>query len=119
MKLFLDDIRPCPRGYIKIDNYQDCIEFLLKNRNKIDTISLDHDLGEIKTGYDVCKWIVANEYYDNLQEIIIHSANPVGTKNMLQLLDKYCPDHIKLFYIDISKNYNEFYRIKENYMERD
>ena len=43
-------------------------------------------LGENKnTGYDVVKWIEKQVYTNNYSppEMIVHSANPVGCKNML------------------------------------
>lgn len=55
MKLFLDDYRSCPKGRIKVSTYKGCID-ILKN-NRIEELSLDHDLGEAKTGYDVICWI--------------------------------------------------------------
>lgn len=50
-------------------------------------IDLDHDLGEEKTGYDVCKYIVENEI--EIIAFAIHSMNCVGTNNMRQLLTHY------------------------------
>ena len=110
MKLFLDDIRTIPRGYEGVRSYADCIRFLNNNKGKIDTISLDHDLGEIKNGYDVCKWIVENEYYDGLNTIILHSANPVGIKNMVQLLDRYLPENIEIYYLTLDREIEKVYR---------
>ncbi len=105
MKLFLDDIRTVPDGFVGATGYSECIRILEQNKGKIDTISLDHDLGEIRNGYSVCKWIVENEYYDGLKTIIIHSANPVGVKNMIQLLDRYAPKEIDILYLSLDKEY--------------
>lgn len=110
MKLFLDDIRSIPRGFEGVRGYSDCIRYLSQNKGKITEISLDHDLGEIRNGYDVCKWIAENEYYEGLERIIIHSANPVGVKNMLQLLDRYCPKNIELLYLDVNREYVKYFR---------
>lgn len=56
-------------------------------------MSLDHDLGDMLTGMDFVKWFVE---YDMEHNIIpkgftfaIHSANPVGAKNMQEYLDNY------------------------------
>lgn len=110
MKLYLDDIRSIPIGYEGVRGYHECINFLEKNKGNITALSLDHDLGELRTGYDVCKWLVENEYYDGIEQIIIHSANPVGVKNMLQLLDRYMPKNVELLYLDSKKEYVKYYR---------
>ena len=89
--LYVDDIRtPAYYKQLKEDvtivrNYKDAI-FALKN-NYYDYVSLDHDLGEKKTGYDITKYIVENNI--NIGVIIIHSANVVGKYNMKQLLQHY------------------------------
>ncbi len=53
MKIWLDDIRPPPRGYIWVNCSHQAIE-LLKSE-ECAHLSLDHDLGndEKGTGYDV------------------------------------------------------------------
>ena len=70
-----------------IDDRENAItEIVEKYKNEILYISFDHDLGEIKTGYDIAKYLVENEikaYYN------IHSANPVGRFNIEQLLQHY------------------------------
>ena len=54
--------------------------------NIVDVISLDHDLGEdTPTGYDVLKMLEQMAHEEDRRvpfEILIHSANPVGRKNM-------------------------------------
>ena len=95
MKLFVDDLRNCPNQYIQAYNYEEAIKILENNKGNIDEISLDHDLGDVKSGYDICKWLVENEYW-TMDKIIIHTANPVGAKNMFQLLDRYAPKNINI-----------------------
>lgn len=110
MKVFLDDIRAIPARYEGVRGYDECIRFLIQNKGNVEIISLDHDLGEMKTGYDVCKWIVENEYYEGLKQVILHSANPVGVKNMIQLLDHYLPDEIEILYLNLNKEYEKVHR---------
>lgn len=110
MKIFLDDIRTIPGGYTGARGYEECIRLLLQNKGNVDTISLDHDLGELRTGYSVCQWIVENEYYDGVKTIILHSANPVGIKNMIQLLDRYLPEEIEILYMNLNREYEKVYR---------
>lgn len=89
--LWIDDIRHIPNNYINEYNtviarsYNEAIKEL--HRFRYDIICLDHDLGEEKTGYDVCKYIVENDIY--CSEFRIHTSNPVGRQNMTQLLSRY------------------------------
>jgi len=60
-------------------NYQEAVDHL-KN-DVYDVIFLDHDLGVGKTGYDVALWMKEN--IENPPDVIIHSMNPIGAKNIL------------------------------------
>lgn len=88
--LWIDDIRPVPEEYLEpyhiivARSYEEAIEKLLEFN--YDCICLDHDLGEQKTGYDVCKYIIENNI--KCDEYRIHTKNPVGRDNMYQLLYK-------------------------------
>jgi len=84
IKVFLDDVRKEPVGWVRAHTAQDAIEWL--QEREVSHISLDHDLGseEAGTGYDVLKWIereVAMAGYEP-PHMTIHSANPVGRKRM-------------------------------------
>jgi hypothetical protein len=90
LKIWLDDVRPAPKGYLHAWNYESAIyliEHLSCLENGIELISFDHDLGENKSGYDVAKYIVENNIKINRYKV--HSANPVGRFNIEQLLDHY------------------------------
>lgn len=50
-------------------------------------ISFDHDLGGEKTGYDFAKYIVANDIH--IEGFECHSFNPVGRKNIEDLMTHY------------------------------
>ena len=50
-------------------------------------LDLDHDLGPGKSGYDVCKYVVGNEI-SRIAGYKVHSMNPVGRDNMIQLMDR-------------------------------
>ena len=60
-------------------------DYMSENETLI--LDLDHDLGETENGYDVCKWMVENEF--PICYFHIHSMNPVGSANMRQLLTHY------------------------------
>lgn len=89
--LYVDDIR-FPKYFYQIGarvtiarTYNKAIECIANN--SYDIISLDHDLAEDKTGYDIAKYIVENQL--KIGKVAIHSANPVGRDNIKQLLTHY------------------------------
>jgi len=90
MKLYIDDLRPCPNGYVLARTYAEALDQL--RSNTFDEISLDHDLGEEKTGYDILCWIewqvftLAPDDFANTV-LKVHSANPVGRQRMLQVIE--------------------------------
>ena len=76
---------------IHFKNALDTIEWLGKHhydtQNKI-FIDLDHDLGCIDfTGYTICKFIVENQI--PISAYAVHTMNPVGAHNMVQLMIRY------------------------------
>lgn len=93
--LYVDDLRtPCGIDdddciLIIARNYNEAISILEKFRGRgIEfLVDLDHDLGEEKSGYDICKFIVENNI--PLKGYRLHTMNPVGRYNMDQLLSRY------------------------------
>ncbi|MDO4190006.1 MAG: hypothetical protein Q4D29_13560 [Lachnospiraceae bacterium] len=65
-----------------INTIQHCVE-----QNVPFMLDLDHDLGEEKTGYDICKYLVENEI--SPIKVVLHTQNVVGRMNMRQLLNRY------------------------------
>lgn len=93
MKLYLDDERRAPRGWVQCDSVADCV-CILENI-EVDELSLDHDLGgdtTYGTGYDVLCWIeqqVAEDRgYTLPKRIGVHSANPVGRQRMEKVIER-------------------------------
>jgi len=88
VKVFLDDVRPTPDGWVRCYWPDEVIELL--KTGKVEVVSLDHDLGDDTrgTGMDVCKWIEQTVYENGFDggfippAVLIHSANPVGRENM-------------------------------------
>ena len=96
-KMFIDDEREPKKirfDYI-VRDYKEVMQSFDKNGCP-SFISFDHDLGKrSKTGFDIAKdmverdldkngkWISKNFTYD------VHSANPVGKKNIEGLLNNY------------------------------
>ena len=83
MKLWLDDVRESPnKGWQCVKTGEEAIELL--KQGTVDSISFDHDLGDGISGYDVAKWIEEMAAHGGMERIVwrIHSANPVGQKNI-------------------------------------
>ena len=92
MKIWLDDIRPAPEGWIWSKDSSDFYSIVGAIYNGVVwKISLDHDLGEDSlTGYDLLceiEKMVAKNPNISLPEFHIHSANPVGRKNMERAIE--------------------------------
>lgn len=95
IKLFLDDTRRPPPGWVLVRTPEDAIAQLQKHQ--VVAISLDHDLGlrdpqtgRERTGYDVLAWIeeqVALTDWRPPKEINIHTSNPSARPKMKRAAD--------------------------------
>jgi hypothetical protein len=114
MKIYLDDLRtPQDTTFTIVRSYDEFINLIKSiNFSDIEMITLDHDLGDtaiqeykntkvnytidynnIKeyTGMDCAKWLV-NYVIDNNYELPLcytHSANPVGSANIMGYINNY------------------------------
>ena len=93
MKIWLDDIRPAPRGYEGAKSVNEAISLIVEaeqNRDEIEVIDLDHDLGDYSPdGGDAIKlldWLAERETFYPVE---IHTANPVGRANMERMIARY------------------------------
>lgn len=98
MKIWLDDVRKPPKGWVWCKWPQEVIQTLQSNPGLIEEVSLDHDLGDDShgTGYDVITWI-ENRIFDDEsfippKKIKIHSANTAARKRMKAGLES-CAKH--------------------------
>ncbi len=93
MKLWIDDVRPAPKGYIWCKSVNDAIQFIercedytirfLIDGYAIELIDIDHDAGEYaKYGGDYIKLLDWLEETGRDYPIHIHSMNVVGRMNM-------------------------------------
>jgi len=103
--IFIDDLRN-PSNYVDVKNnivkqsfnYNEFvldIQDMFDIYGKIDEIWFDHDLGDNPyNGYDCAKFLVTFCESKNIPvpEYHIHSANPVGRKN----IDSYLKSYIKI-----------------------
>ena len=97
MKLWVDDIRPAPEGYIHcrcvydaetiIKAYEICAEQNYFPDGKLEVIDLDHDAGDYEAGggdyIQLLKWL---EHTGRNYPIRIHTMNPVGAENMRRII---------------------------------
>ena len=113
--LYLDDIRtPTDGRWQIVRSYDEFVAHIKMNGlENYETISLDHDLGDTakdeyynnvrdnykidynniteKTGLDCSKFLVAESMTKGipLPAIYIHSANPIGSANMMGYINNY------------------------------
>lgn len=110
MKVWLDDVRVPPKGWLWVKSYDEAVECFQENEGGVLDCSLDHDLGFEEaaqgknifdlanynynnvalTGYDFVRWIMEHEAWP-LKSLGIHSANPVGARNMMGVIERYGP----------------------------
>lgn len=80
MRVFLDDSRPTPLGWVRV--YWPYQAIALLEAGEVEVISLDHDLGDDDrgTGMDVLVWMeeVVRERGFKAPDVRVHSANPAG-----------------------------------------
>ena len=93
IKIYLDDIRKAPNGYIQVYSVNQAIKMIEKAENNndiIEILDLDHDLGDFSNdGGDAIKlldWLVER---NTLYPIKLHTANPVGRANMQRMINKF------------------------------
>lgn len=98
MKLWIDDVRPAPDGYVwakSVDEAIDDIIFtdilrIFDDENvEIELIDMDHDAGDYATyGGDYIKLLDWLEETARNYPIRIHSMNPVGIQNMRAIIER-------------------------------
>ena len=115
LRLYLDDIRtPVDDDWIVVRNYDEFVaQIKLRGLGNFEVISLDHDLGEgamveyytnvknnymldynnieERTGMDCCRYLVSDSMNEKipLPQIYVHSANPIGSANMMGYINNY------------------------------
>lgn len=115
ISIYLDDVRtPTTGDWTVVRDYDSFVSTIMYHGlENIEVISLDHDLGDQamveyytnvknnyqldynniqeKTGYDCCKYLVnkSMETKIPLPQIYVHSANPIGSANMMGYINNY------------------------------
>ena len=84
MRVFLDDERQTPEGWVRVYSPSEAIALL--ETGKVEEISLDHDLGNDGkgTGYDVIVWIEQAVVLRAFKppKMSVHSANSSARDKM-------------------------------------
>lgn len=84
MKVYLDDERETPDGWVRVYWPEEAIELL--QTGQVEEISLDHDLGDDDrgTGYDVVLWVEEQVFLHGFTPPVIrvHSANTSARAKM-------------------------------------
>ena len=104
MKLWIDDVRPTPEGYLGFKTVNDTLRYIRLNRDFIYEINLDHDAGDCRAeGGDyiailneieqlshrpTSEGVEWNEWVCKQVVFHIHSMNPVGVANMRRIIQR-------------------------------
>jgi hypothetical protein len=99
MKLWIDDVRPAPEGYVWCVSVNQAIlkiqvaEYFnhrdVSNVDIISIIDLDHDAGDYASdGGDYIRLLDWLEETGRNYPIRIHSQNPVGVANMRRIIQR-------------------------------
>jgi len=95
MKLWIDDVRPAPEGYVWCNTVNEARDTILVcelyatvlESNRVELIDIDHDAGDyVSDGGDYIKLLDWLEETGRSYPIHIHSANPVGVANMRRII---------------------------------
>ncbi len=93
MKLFVDDVRPAPKGWTLAKDYWQAISMLEDNWGELEELSLDHDISSFDpldqkeyTGQDIVNWMERKCFGEEIPRfsVTIHSQNQAGAERMAQ-----------------------------------
>ena len=98
MKIWVDDVRPAPEGYVWCKSVYDAIyviegaylyHWVCKPDEEIEVLDIDHDAGDYaRYGGDYIKLLDWLEEVGLSLPIHIHSMNPVGVENMRRIIQR-------------------------------
>ena len=110
MRLWIDDVRPAPEGYVWLKSTREALRFITsaENCSQITHIDLDHDAGDF--AYDGGDYIGVLQELERLSRKVtyvngaafhnfwhgqcqkltfrLHSMNPVGVANMRAIIER-------------------------------
>ena len=92
MKIWLDDLRPAPAGFVWCHSVNEAKTVIAEQENlqPIECIDCDHDLGDYAAdggdGIRLLDWLLER---GTLYPVALHTMNPVGRANMQRMLQRY------------------------------
>jgi hypothetical protein len=90
MKLWIDDVREPPKGYVWCKSVGQAKQVIRANELRhepIELLDMDHDSGDYAfDGGDYIKLLDWMEFTNRNYPIRIHSMNPVGRENMRAII---------------------------------
>ncbi len=93
MKLWIDDVRPAPEGYVWVKSVNKAKHYIsvweYQMLKEIELIDIDHDAGDYACdGGDYIRLLDWLEETNLNYPIHIHSMNPVGVANMRAIIER-------------------------------
>ena len=91
MKLWIDDVRPAPEGYVWCTTVNQAKMVIIDEEvfGHLELIDIDHDAGSYaEFGGDYIKLLDWLEETGKNYPIRIHSMNPVGVENMRRVIQR-------------------------------
>jgi hypothetical protein len=88
MRLWLDDKRPGPRGWVHVTTAQDALRLLATGQ--VEYASFDHDLAGDASGTDLVRAMIRDNAWPTFKPNV-HSGNPFGARRMRFLIENYGP----------------------------
>lgn len=88
MRLWVDDVRAAPLGWIRARTVQDALRLCCLCAGDIEEVSLDWDIGDHSPLALIAYWAADNRWPHCIH---VHSTNPFGHARLLFELDKCSP----------------------------
>ena len=92
--VFMDDARPCPKGFVYAQNIEECL--ILLRECEVGVLSLDYDLGwNEPSGSELVRRMIEERLFP--RSIYLHSSSWSGRTAMYQMLYAAKPEEVELF----------------------
>ncbi len=93
MKIYLDDVRNTPEGWVRTYSVEETIKLIKENQGIVSHVSLDNDLGDgYLPGFQVLDYIEeqihTNSDFICPEFLSVHSANPVAVSRMNTIIER-------------------------------